>query len=132
MLGFGKKSKINKRVLLVEDDALLASVLVLGLKKAGLEVLHIIDGLEVLDAAKAYNPKVILLDLIIPGLDGFGVLRELKSDEKTEGIPVIVTSNLNNPSDMKSAKALGAQDYFVKANTKLEEIVNRAKKVIGV
>ncbi len=122
--------KAEKRILLVEDDALLVQVLIHALKEDKFDILNIANGLKVLDAAKKFEPAAILLDLILPGLDGFAVLKQLKEDEKTKHIPVVVISNLGEAADVKSALALGAEEYFIKANTQLEKIINFVKKII--
>lgn len=115
---------------MVEDDALLAQVLVGVLNSNDFAVLNVINGLEVLESAKKFEPAIILLDLVLPGLDGFAVLDQLKADAKTKNIPVAVVSNLGDVGDVKSAKALGAEEYFIKANTQLQKIVDFIKKRI--
>jgi len=127
---FNKKKENKKKVLVVEDDALLARVLTDALKKGDLEVVNVMNGNDALESAKKFQPNIILLDLILPGLDGFGVLGQLKADEKTKNIPVAVISNLGDVGDVKSAKALGAEEYFIKANIELKKIVAYIKKRI--
>lgn len=123
---FNKKKE--KKVLIVEDDALLSSILSKAFVKNDFAVLVVENGLDVLGAAKKFVPDIIYLDIILPELDGFGALRQLKEDEKTKDIPVVMMSNLDNPGDIKSATVLGAEDYFIKANTKMEELVKYAQK----
>ena len=127
---FNKKKKESK-ILIVEDDALLSGILSKSFVKNNFVVLVVETGLAVLGAAKKFMPDIIYLDIILPELDGFGVLRQLKEDEKTKNIPVVMMSNLDNPGDIKSATVLGAEDYFIKANTKLEELVKYAEKKIN-
>lgn len=124
------KKKEQLKVLIVEDDALLARVLGESLSAADFEVEIVANGLEALDAAKKFNPRYILLDLILPGLDGFGVLEQLKGDDMVRDVPVAVLSNLNSPADIKSVKALGAEDYFIKANTEMKQIIQFVKSRI--
>ena len=125
MFGFNKK--VVKKVMVVEDDALLAQVLATTLKKENFEVIVVADGLEALETAKKMHPSIILLDLILSGIDGFEVLKKLKGESKTAHIPVAVISNLDSVSDVRSTKVLGAEKFFVKANTKLDEIVKFVK-----
>lgn len=120
----------KKKLLIVEDDALLSSALNESLTSKDLEILNINNGLEVLGAAKNFKPDIILLDLILPGIDGFEVLKQLKSDVLTKDIPVFVLSNLSEQADVRSVKALGAEDYFIKANIKIKEIAGIIKKKI--
>ena len=77
------------------------------------------------------KPTIILLDLLLPKIDGFEILRVVKADPALKNIPVIVLSNLGDETDIKKAKDLGAQDYFVKADTKLEILSEKVKKVIA-
>ncbi|MFC1700842.1 PleD family two-component system response regulator [Patescibacteria group bacterium] len=125
-----KKDKEKKRILIIEDDALLAKVLINSSEAEGFDALNIKDGLQVIETAKKYNPHIILLDLILPGLDGFEVLKRLKADAQIGKIPVFVLSNLDGISDIKSIKALGAEQYFLKAETRVENIINSVKKRI--
>lgn len=125
MFGFGGK-KI-KKIMLVEDDALLAQVLATALKNENFEVVIVSDGLEALDTAGKIRPSLILLDLILPGMDGFAVLKAIKEDSKTSDIPVVIISNLDSVSDIKSTKVLGADKYFLKADSNLDEIVKFVK-----
>lgn len=129
---FKKKTKATKVVLLVEDDALLVKVLNKSLVDENFEVTVAMNGLEALDKAKTTKPNIIILDLVLPGLDGFGVLKQLKNTAETKNIPVVVVSNLGQVADIKSVKALGADEYFIKANTELVTIINYLKKKLGV
>lgn len=133
MFGIGKKKKIeNKNVLIVEDDALLAQVLGRIFTEENFNVVNVMEGLEVMDVAKKMKPDIILLDLILPGLDGFGVLKLLKEDSQTKDVPVVIISNLEEVSDVKSAKVLGAEEYFIKANIQLDKILQFVKKRLNV
>lgn len=123
---FGKKKKTGK-VMVIEDDALLAQVLGKRLQDEGFELMVVGEGLGASAAVLKFMPDVILLDLILPGLDGFEVLKQLKADDKTKNIPVTIISNLGDVGDVKSAKALGAVEYFIKANTELDKIVQFVK-----
>lgn len=123
------KKKTGK-VIIIEDDALLAKVLSQGFLAEKIQVIIVGNGLEALEAVKKFSPDVILLDLIIPGIDGFAVLKQLKADDKTKKIPVAIISNLEEAGDVKSTRALGADQYFVKANTEMKAIINYAKSKI--
>jgi DNA-binding response OmpR family regulator len=127
---FKKKSKA-KKVLIVEDDALLSKVLSEHLVNENFEVALAENGLRVAGAVKDFLPDMILLDLIIPGIDGFAVLKQLKENEKSKNIPVLVLSNLGDVGDVKSAKALGAEGYFIKSNTEMDKIVKYIKNRLG-
>ena len=128
MLGklFAKKEP-TKRVLVVEDDAMLSMVLAESLKAEKFKVVVVADGSLVFDEVIKFSPNLILLDLILPGIDGFTVLKQLKDDAKTANIPIVVVSNLDQASDVKSVKARGADQYFLKATTKVEVIIEYVK-----
>lgn len=125
------KQKQNRRVLVVEDDAMLARVITESLKEKKIKVLGVVDGLAVMDETIKFAPQVILLDLILPGIDGFEVLKQLKAEPKTANIPVIVLSNLDQPSDVKAVKALGADQFFLKATTKIDTITSYVEDKIN-
>lgn len=127
---FGSKKKERKTILLVEDDLLLLEVLKDQIAKEGFVVQTTVNGLEVADLARKYSPSLILLDLIIPGIDGFAVLKELKADDALIKIPVVVLSNLDKESDIKSTIALGAVEHIIKANVKVEDILKVIKRNI--
>lgn len=128
---FKRKIKKKKIVLSIEDDALLAKVLLEGLMLEGYEAINVNNGLNALTETKKIKPDLILLDLILPGVDGFEVLKQLKSDSETKKIPVMIVSNLGTLADIKSVRALGAEQYFIKANSEMEEIFKAIKKRIS-
>ena len=117
-------------VLIVEDDKFLRDLLSLKLKKEGFKVDEAVDGEEGLTKVRSAKPSIIILDLIIPGKDGFAFLEEIKKDPRTEAIPVIVLSNLGQREDIERAKALGARDYMIKAQLTPIEVVERIKSAL--
>lgn len=118
------------RVLLAEDDRFLRKAAETALKRQGFTVLPAVDGEEALRMARAEAPDIVLLDLIMPKLQGFEVLRALKADPATTKIPVIILSNLGQESDVKQAMEAGAAGYFVKANLSLQDLVKRVGEVV--
>lgn len=123
---FGK-NKRAPHVLIIEDDALLARVLSEALAKENIEAVVVNNGLKAMEVAQNMHPRVILLDLVLPGIDGFEILKQLKSDKTMKKVPVAIISNLSDAPDVKSVKVLGAEEYFIKANTRLEKIVDYVK-----
>lgn len=121
----------KRKILIVEDDALLLRVLSTTFEDEGFEIETIENGLEAAGAANKFMPHLILLDLLLPGLDGFEVLRQLKEGGTTKNIPVVILSNLENVGDVKSGRALGADEYFIKANTEIHKVVDYVKKKLG-
>src|SRR5262249_61453380 len=88
-------------------------------------------GWVALEMARAEKPDLVLLDLIMPRLQGFEVLRRLKQDPATEAIPVIVLSNLSQPTDVQEAMRAGAAGYYVKADLSLQALAERVEAVVG-
>jgi DNA-binding response OmpR family regulator len=121
----------TRRILLAEDDRFLRKAAETALKRQGFTVLPAVDGEEALRVARAETPDVVLLDLIMPKLQGFEVLRALKADAATARIPVIILSNLGQESDVKQAMDAGAAGYFVKANLSLQDLVKKVAEVAG-
>lgn len=119
-------------VLLIEDDPFLSSVLRLKLEKESFKVVRAADGDEALDflTEQGVKPDLILLDLILPKKNGFEVLETIRQDPLLEKLPVIIISNLGQPSDIERGKALGIIDYFVKARLSIEELVTKVKQEI--
>ncbi len=133
LFGKDKKKASIVKVLVVEDDALLSKVLSERLlEEKSFKVVVVDNGLKAVEAIKDFMPDIVLLDLILPGIDGFEVLKQLKADKKTQAIPVAVLSNLSEVGDIKSTKALGADEYFIKANTEMDKIVNYVKKRLKI
>lgn len=119
------------RILLAEDDRFLRRAAEATLRQHGYTIATAADGEEALRLARAEPPDLILLDLIMPKMQGFEVLRLLKQDPATRAIPVIVLSNLSQDSDMTQAEELGAVGYFVKANMSLEELSRRVDAILS-
>jgi len=122
----------KKKILVIEDDPLLIKMYQTKLVIEGFVVETAFDGEKGMKLAQKAKPDLILLDLMLPVIDGFTVLKILKKDTQTKKIPVIVFSNLAQPSDIEQAKKLGAIDYIVKASLTPNEIVKRIKKFLGL
>lgn len=119
-----------KKVLIVEDDDFLRSLAVTKLEKEGFSVLMAADGQTGLATATAEIPDLIILDLMLPVMSGFDVLKTLKATDATKNIKVIVFSNLGEDSDIKTCLDMGANDYLVKANFTLDELVEKIKGMV--
>ncbi len=128
------KKSINPKdfsVLVVEDDRFLRDLMVRKIQKEGFEVYDALDGEMGLQQAKEKKPHIILLDLILPGMDGFEVLKELKSYGPTANIPVVILSNLGQKDDIDKGISMGAKDYLIKAHNTPGEIVDKIKEVLS-
>ena len=120
-----------KRILFIEDESALQKTLGDFLGQEGYEVISALDGETGLGLASAKNPDLILLDLILPKKNGFDVLKQLKENDDTKSIPVIVLTNLEGIDGIDKVIALGATAYLVKSQYSLEELVAKVKEVIN-
>jgi DNA-binding response OmpR family regulator len=118
-------SKENKKVLMIEDDIFLRKIYRDKLERSGLDFVEAINGEEGINKVISEKPTIVLLDIILPKKNGFDVLREIKDNEETKDIPVVILSNLGQEADVRRGMALGADDYFVKTEVTLEEVVSR-------
>lgn len=123
-------SENKTKILVIEDDKFLREIIAGKLNKEGYEVFEAGDGEEGIKKIKEERPGFILLDLVLPGIDGFEVLNRIKQDSATASIPVIVLSNLGQRDDMERALKLGVVEYLIKANFGLGEIVEKIKKTL--
>ena len=119
-----------EKILFIEDESALQKTFGDILKQEGYKMLSALDGEVGLKMAQAEKPDLILLDLILPKMHGFEVLRALKADEATKSIPIIVLTNLETMDDVEKALELGATTYLVKTNYTLEEVVQKIKKTL--
>lgn len=120
-----------KKILFIEDEYRFQKTLGDFLRSEGYEIISALDGESGLKLAKRENPNLILLDLILPKKHGLDVLKELRSDNQTKNIPVIILTNLETAEDVQKALELGATTYLVKANYSPEDILEKIKGQIG-
>ena len=120
-------SQKGKKVLLIEDDKFLCDLMIRKLKDEDFEVFVAMDGEEGLRSAIENKPDLILLDLILPAMDGFEVLERIRQNELIAEMPVIILSNLWEKDDVERAMKLGAKDYLIKAHFTLNEIVDKVR-----
>ena len=125
-------SNKNKKILVIEDEATLQKALNEVLSEDGYKVVSSLDGLRGLELAKEENPDLILLDIILPKMDGFEVLKRIQEDDKISQIPVIILTNLSDVNDIQKALDLGATTYLVKADFHLEDVLKKIEKVLDI
>ncbi len=118
-------------VLLVEDDAFLARIYAQKFEEASYDVHLVGTGEDGLKMAGRDKPSIIVLDILLPGIDGFEVLEKLKQDPATQGIPVVVLSNLGQKEDVDKATSLGAVGYLIKAHALPQDLLHKANEVLG-
>lgn len=120
-----------KKILIIEDDNFLQDLEANKLKKDSFEVVTASTGDEAIEKLSEPNIDLILLDLILPGVDGFDILTKIRQTESLKNVPVIVFSNLSEEKDVKRAKEIGATDFMVKSNFSLTELTEHINKILA-
>ncbi len=119
-----------KTILIIEDDKFLRELIAQKLRKEGYEVSEAVNGEEGIKKVQEEKPDLVLLDLILPGIDGFEVLSKFRDDPGLAQIPVIILSNLGQKEDIERGIKLGAVDYLIKAHFTPKEIVDKIKNAL--
>lgn len=119
-------------IMVVEDDKFYASIYQTKLEREGYQVVVARDGQEALDKLQTLQPDLILLDLIMPIKDGYETLRDLRADDRTKDLKVIVFSNVGQDADIEQVKVYGVIDYLVKTNISIQEMVEKVKHQVPV
>lgn len=125
-----ENAKTGLRVLLVEDDEFLRDICKKKLEIEGFNVSVAVDGNEALKKVEAENPQIVLLDVILPGLDGFEILKRVKANPERSKTPVIMLTNLGQTSEVEKGLSLGADEYIVKAHFTVGEIIEKIKAIM--
>lgn len=120
-----------KTVLIVEDELSMQRALKKKLEHAGYVVQTAIDGEEALASIKSSKPDLVLLDLIMPKMDGISVLRQLKGDDELRSTPVVILTNLSSGDKVAEAMQLGTFDFLVKANYSLDDVLKKVSDRLG-
>ena len=124
------KSIMAKKILIIEDDDFLRQLISQKISAEGFAVSLAVDGSDGIEKTKDIMPDLIILDLLLPTVDGFEVLSKIKSDPATNPIPVIILSNLGQQEEINKGLKFGAADYLVKAQLTPEEIVEKIKNLL--
>ena len=117
-------------VLIVDDDAFLLDMYALKFKESGFQVEIAKDGEEAYAKIKSANPRAILLDIVMPKIDGFDVLRKIKQDNTAPNAVILILTNLGQKEDVERGLKLGADDYIVKAHFTPSEVVAKVKSLL--
>ena len=121
----------NKTVLVVEDDKFLRELLINKLVTEGCKIEGAVDGKEAFAILEKGRPDLIILDIILPDINGFEILEKIRANQAWAPIPVIILSNLDQKEDVDRARSLGAIDFMIKANFSLNEVVAHVKKALA-
>ncbi len=128
----GKISKNSKPlILIIEDDGLLRELIIQKLQKENFDAEGAFEATQAFKLIEEKKPDLILLDLVLPGMDGFQIATNLKKNPQTADIPIVILSNLGQKEDIERAKACGVADYMVKANFTPGEIVEKVRQMLG-
>ena len=119
-----------KKILLIEDDDMLRDLITKRLTKGGYQIVQSIDGISGLKAVEDEKPDLVLLDIVLPGIDGYEILEKIKNDASLSKTPVVMLSNLSQKDDVEKALKLGAADYFIKINFTSEEVLEKIKNIL--
>lgn len=120
-----------KTILIVEDELTMQRALKNKLEQAGYVIRAAADGNEALADMQKVSPDLVLLDLIMPKLDGISVLRQMKGDERLKNIPVVILTNLSSGDKVAEAMQLGTFDFLVKANYSLDDVLKKVADRLG-
>jgi len=121
----------NKTILLADDEQFIVIAYKDGLARAGYNVVVAHDGAEAMDLLRASRPDLLLLDLIMPKMSGFEVLRAIQDESSLEGMPIIVLTNLSQDSDEAEVRSYNVTDFIVKADITLNDLLARIDQVLG-
>jgi len=122
----------QKKILLVEDDDGLANVYIQRLKGEGFQVKRVPNGEDALASAIKYRPDLIILDIMMPKVSGFDVLDILKNTPETADVKIVMLTALSQDADKQKADKLGADDYLVKSQVVIADVIEKIKKHLGV
>jgi len=119
-----------KKILIIEDDKFLRELIGQRLVKEGYEIFEAEDGQTGIKNVKEIRPDLVLLDLLLPGINGFEVLARIKQNPSLSQIPVIILSNLGQKNDIEKGLKMGARDYLIKAHFTPAQIVEKIKNIL--
>lgn len=125
-----EQNYMPKTILIVEDDTFLRALIVKKLNEEGFQIMEAMDGESAINQLKEKTPDLILLDLILPGMDGFEILKHIKKNESSSSIPVIILSNLGQKEEIDRGLELGAEDFLIKAHFTPDEIIQKVRSVL--
>jgi len=121
----------KKKILIVEDDKFLRELIVTKLENEGFDTAVAVDGNEGIKAIEEQKPNLVILDLMLPGIDGFEVLQRMKENQALTSIPVLILSNLGQREDVEKGLSLGAVDFLIKAHFTPNEVIEKVKNYLA-
>lgn len=122
---------MTKKLLVADDEQFISTAYSDGLQRAGFTVLVTHDGAEALEKIKSERPDLVLLDLIMPKMDGFEVLKKVKADPQVKATPIVILTNLSQETDVDEVKKLGAVDFVVKSDISLQDLIAKVSNLLS-
>jgi len=123
-------SQDKKKIIIAEDEPTLMGMYKLYFERAGFEVISVENGSECINSARKDSPDLILLDIMMPKVDGWEVLKNLKNDPETKKMPILVFSNFGQPQEIQKGLDMGADDYVVKSDLTPKEVLDKVNQMI--
>ncbi len=117
-------------ILIIEDDDFFRALVKKKLLSEGFNVFEAVDGEKGIEAIKSKKPDLVILDLLLPNIDGFEVLSQIKSDSNISSTPIIILSNLGQQEDIERALKLGANDFLIKSQFDIDQVVEKIKNIL--
>lgn len=124
--------RMSKKILFVEDDEGFFNLFSAALSMRGYNIIHVADGSLAVEKAKLEKPDLILLDIILPGMSGLDILKELKESEETKSIKVVMLTNFGTDENISRATELGSDDYLMKYNVVPSELPDKIASLLGL
>lgn len=118
------------KVLVVEDDVILAGAYRLNFETAKFAVVVARRAETAIDELKKQIPDIVILDLILPGKDGFWLFEQMKNNSKWKNIPILVASNIGDPEEIKRARKMGAKEYVIKSEVSMKQMIGKVRKLV--
>ncbi|MFH0819969.1 MAG: response regulator [bacterium] len=122
--------EVKAKILIIEDDKMLSDMYSLKFNEEGYQAIQAFTGSEGVEKTKSEKPDIILLDIILPQMDGFQVMEEIKKDKNLVNIPILFLTNLRQEEDVKKGTALGAVGYLVKASYTPAQVLDKVKEIL--
>lgn len=121
---------MQKKILIIEDEVILGDMYITKFKSEGFEVFLARNGEDGIKISAKEKPDLILLDILMPGITGFGVLEKLKQNKETKNIPVLILTNLSDPPNIEKSFQLGAKEFLLKTDYTPQELVKKIEKIL--
>lgn len=120
-----------KKILFIEDDEAFFTTFSIPLVAKGYNIIHVADGMDGFNKVLLEKPDLVLLDIMLPGVSGLDILKEVKNNEDTKSIPILMMTNYSTDANVTRAMELGAEDYFMKYNVVPDELPLKIAQILG-